>query len=33
LIRDRGLPDDLLQLGIAASDLSPERLRGGKTPP
>jgi D-arginine dehydrogenase len=29
LIRHRRLPDDLLQLGIAASDLSPERLRGG----
>jgi D-arginine dehydrogenase len=29
LIRERRLPDDLLQLGIAASDLSPERLRAG----
>jgi D-arginine dehydrogenase len=29
LIRDRHLPDDLLELGIAASDLSPERLRDG----
>jgi D-arginine dehydrogenase len=29
LIRDRRLPDDLLQLGIAASDLWPDRLRGG----
>jgi D-arginine dehydrogenase len=28
LIRDRRLPEDLMQLGIAASDLSPERLRG-----
>ena len=27
LIRDRLLPDDLLRLGIAVSDLSPERLR------
>jgi D-arginine dehydrogenase len=27
LIRDRKLPDDLLRLGIAVSDLSPERLR------
>jgi D-arginine dehydrogenase len=27
LIRDQRLPDDLLQLGIAASDLSPDRLR------
>jgi D-arginine dehydrogenase len=27
LIRDRVLPDDLLRLGIAASDLSPDRLR------
>jgi D-arginine dehydrogenase len=26
LIRDRRLPEDLLQLGIAASDLSPQRL-------
>jgi D-arginine dehydrogenase len=29
LIRHRRLPDDLLQLGVAAADLSPERLRGG----
>jgi D-arginine dehydrogenase len=29
LIRERRLPDDLLQLGIAAPDLSPERLRAG----
>jgi D-arginine dehydrogenase len=27
LIRERCLPEDLLQLGITASDLSPERLR------
>jgi D-arginine dehydrogenase len=27
LIRGQRLPDDLLQLGIAASDLSPDRLR------
>jgi D-arginine dehydrogenase len=33
LIRGRRLPDDLLQLGIAASDLSPERLRGAETSP
>jgi D-arginine dehydrogenase len=29
LIRERRLPDDLLQLGITASDLSPDRLRAG----
>jgi D-arginine dehydrogenase len=28
LIRDRRLPEDLIRLGIAASDLSPDRLRG-----
>ena len=28
LIRDRRLPDDLLQLGISASELSPKRFRG-----
>lgn len=28
LIRERRLPDDLLRLGITASDLSPDRLRG-----
>ena len=27
LIRERRLPDDLLRLGITASDLSPDRLR------
>jgi D-arginine dehydrogenase len=28
LIRERRLPDDLLRLGISASELSPQRLRG-----
>jgi D-arginine dehydrogenase len=28
LIRDRVLPQDLMQLGITASQLSPDRLRG-----
>jgi D-arginine dehydrogenase len=28
LIRDRRLPDDLVRLGIEATDLSPSRLRG-----
>jgi len=28
LIRDRRLPEDLVRLGIAAADLSPDRLRG-----
>jgi D-arginine dehydrogenase len=28
LIRDRRLPDDLMRLGVTASQLSPERLRG-----
>jgi D-arginine dehydrogenase len=29
LIREQRLPDDLLRLGISASELSPDRLRGG----